>query len=136
MKIISDRHGFTFIEVLVTLVILSTGIIAIFQSFLRSLDYMSHINKRLYATVKLDDRIDVIQRMLRNYNTLPVDVPEDYQEDAYQIQQKFLSQLRISAVDDYIDIFQLDLSLNWKEKEREINLSRHAYLADFGEKSN
>lgn len=133
MKRCKDSKGFTFIEVLVTLVILSVGIIAVFRSFLLSLDYLTHLNNRLYATILIDDRIDVTQRILRNYKSLPLGNSEDITVDIGSKEKKYLYQTKISEISGYIDFFELELSLQWQEKGRNIKLSRFAYLSDFKE---
>ncbi len=132
MMMVQNKQGFTFVEVLVTLVILSTGIIAILQSFLKSLDYIKHINNRMYAIVLLDDRTDTIQRMLNVYKTLPMSVPEDDREYSTESRRlEYDKELRISEINDFMDIFQLDISVSWKEGGRNIRLSRQSYLSDF-----
>ena len=133
MKRFKDSKGFTFIEVLVTLVILSVGIMAVFRSFLLSLDYLIHLNNRLYATILIDDRIDVTQRILRNYKSLPLGNTEDITVDIGSKEKKYIHQTKISEISGHIDIFELEMSLQWQEKDRNIKLSRFAYLSEFKE---
>ena len=55
--------GFTFLEIMTALVILSLGIIAIYRAFLFSLGVESHLRHRLHAIVLLEDRLARIEKL-------------------------------------------------------------------------
>ncbi len=126
-----NNKGFTFVEVMVALAILSFGIVMIFKVFFVSLDHMSHITSRLYASTLLDNRIEAVERHLRTFNAFPFDLEEKEAIDTGTKEMEFVRNMTLSEVEDYFDIFQLDLSLKWMEGEKEINLSRSAYISNF-----
>lgn len=126
------RRGFTFIEVMVTLIILASGITMIFKTYFIALDQMTYLTTRLYALMILDNRVSQIERTLRAYKTLPVQLEKMDSVDMGNQQVDFKESMSISAVDEYVEIFKLDLSIAWKQGSREIALSRSSYLSDFG----
>jgi prepilin-type N-terminal cleavage/methylation domain-containing protein len=120
--------GFTFIEIMITLVILSTGITVIFRVFFYSLDQMQAMTHRLYANVLIENRLSEIERVLKVYNALPFDVNKKV--DAQLGQDQVTAEERISfrAFDEFPDLFEVNISLNWKEGKRDMKLTKTAYL--------
>lgn len=127
---ITDKSGFTFIEIMVTLSIVSLGLVGIFKTYIISLDQMSHITTRLYANALLDNQIIEIERMLKIYKTLPLELQQPPPVNVGHRKIDFSQGLKISAVDDYVDVFQIDITLNWMEGQREKTLSRTAFITD------
>ena len=126
-----SNSGFTFVEVMVALAVLSLGIVIIFKGFITSLDRLSYLTNRLYATTLLDNRITGIERMLRLYETLPFELNRKEKVNVGSREIEFRQRMSISEVDDFADVFELDLSLLWDSGDREMILSRSAYISDF-----
>lgn len=126
-----DNLGLTFVEVMVTLVILSSGITMVFKSFIVSLDQLRHLTNRLYATTILDNRIAYVERMLRAYKVLPMETDSAQKVDVGVKEVKFKSEMSISAVEEYVDIFRLDVSLQWQEGNKNLRMSRSAFISNF-----
>ena len=66
-----SKKGVTFIEVMMSLVVLTIGIVMIFRSFFVAFDRMSFLKERLYASIALDNEIEKIERNLRVNRALP-----------------------------------------------------------------
>jgi len=128
---ITGKTAFTFIEVMVTITILSVGILMIFKSYINMLDQMRHINNRLYANVIIENRVSEIERMLRVYNILPFELDHVEHVDVGHRVIAFKQVMHIDEVEDFPDVFQLDLALTWQEGRKDIILSRSAYILDF-----
>ena len=126
-----SKRGFSFIEVMVTVVILSVGLVSIFQTFIISMDRMSHLTQRIYATHLLDNQIITIERRLRAYQVLPFDFNQVEHVDIGALTVDFVPKINVSAINDFVDVFQLDLTLEWKEGNKQLSLSRSAYISDF-----
>lgn len=121
----------TFVEVMVTIVILSTGIVMIMKSFIVSVDRMSYLNSRLYAHIMLDNRLAIIQRRLRVFNSLPLDAGKHEKVSIGAKVVEFKPTINISEVEEFKDIFLLDLTMNWEEGSKDFKLSRSALVSDF-----
>ena len=125
------RRGITFIEVMVTAVILSAGLVAIYRSFFIGVDYLDHLARRLCALDLIESRVADIERdfrVLNNVDVGPLDVtvalngrPVDFK---YNIQLKPVGQL--------LSVFQLDIVLSWIERGRSVEIARSAYFSGIG----
>jgi len=125
------KHGLTFIEVMITVVILSVGIVAIFKTYIVSLDQMTHITNRIYVSTLLDDRVATIERHLRAYKSLPLDMAQEEYINVGSKQLTFSRDLKISDIEDFVEIFNVDLSISWQEGDRDMKISRSSYISDF-----
>lgn len=115
---------------MVTLVIFSLGLTVIVKSFLVSLDHLIHLTNRLHASLLLDNRISAIERTLRAYKALPFEMNHQEQVSVGAQKTEFTEKMSISEVEDYADVFRLDLAFTWQENQQEKVLSRSAYISD------
>ena len=128
---LATDEGFTFIEIMVTLAVLSVSIIMIYRALFSSLEHISHLNSRLYADILLEDRIATIERALRAYKALPFELNPPQAVDVGVKEIQFKPQMKITEVGGFMDVFQIELALEWREDDRPIRLSRSAYISDF-----
>ena len=125
-----QNRGFTFIEIMVTLVVLTGGVAIILKSFMATIDQMNHLTNRLNANIILENKMASLQHQLRVYETLPFELePVDNSSRGKPIH--FEPKMNLSGVGDFKDIFKLDLTVSWKEQGRDLHLSRSAYLSNF-----
>ena len=125
-----NTRGLTFIEVMVTLIIFSVGIVGIFKTFIISLDQLNYLTDRLYASIILDNHITAIEHMLKVDRALPLETPASETLQMGSRKVVFEQELVLSAVEDFIDTFKLDLTLTWKEGTHQKHLSRSAFVND------
>lgn len=128
----SLQTGYTLIELLLTVLILSVSIVAIFQSLILSLGRIQYLTHHMHATTLLDNRLAEIENMLRTYKSLPFELnhAETVDTGNGKIVQ-FKQTMNLKPVDDYVDVFQLDLTLTWQEGDEQKQLSRSSYITDF-----
>lgn len=129
---VNGKEGFSFIELMVTITILSAGIVGLYKILLSSLDRMDYLTHRIYATILLDNKISRIERMLRVYKALPVNLPREEKADVGSRLLTFQQEVNISEVEDLLEVFRVDIGLTWSEGGRSIHLGRSAYIADYG----
>ena len=127
---LAQTRGITFIEVMLTLAIFSIGFVAIFSTFFSSLERIERMTQRIYAHTFLDNRISEIERILRVQQALPLEMNRKTTADIGFKKIDFNEDLKISAVEDYADVFQVDLKFAWKDKDHDYQLSRSAYISD------
>jgi len=126
------KAGITFFEVMVAIVILSTGIVMVYKSFLKSLDYQSYLTARSCAVNLLEHKIAVIKAEYQeNGGVNLVEGIEAYDVVLNNRPVTFQFDIRYSAVDAVNDISQLDLMLSWMERGRSFYLSRSMYVSEF-----
>ena len=116
---------------MLSLAIFSAGIVAVLKTFDISITRIHHLTNRLYATTLLDNRIFEVNRTLRAYNALPFDLNHSVALDVGGKELTFKQDMRLGEVEDFSEIFQLDLAFTWMEGEQARRLSRSAYIGYF-----
>ncbi len=132
--IFRNKKGFTFIEIMVTLIILSVGLVAILKSYIISVDQMRYLTNRIYATTIIDNQISLVERMLRINHTLPMALEPVEKINIGAKRVIFRPEIKITAIPDYVEIFKLDIDLTWVEGQYQRRLSRSAYLRHLKDK--
>lgn len=129
-----NNEGYTFVEVLLAVVIFSLGMVGIFRTLIVSMDRMSLLTNRLYANLILDNQIISIERTLRSFNTLPFELDPKETVDVGLKQVVFEKKTLIEQLPELNDILSIQITLNWIEKGRPIQLTRSAYISNFKNK--
>lgn len=131
-KRLKTNTGFTLIELLLTVLILSVSIVAIFQTLILSLDRIEYLTHHMHATTILDNRLVEIENMLRTYKSLPFELNHSETVDIGNGQVvRFKQIMDLKPVENYVDIFELNLTLSWEENDGPKHLSRAAFISDF-----
>ncbi len=125
------KSAFTFVEVMVALAILSSGIVLIFRSFVFSLNQMNHVTTRFYATNLIDNQLYQIQKSLKEYKVLPLKLEPVRNVLVGNKYMDFYQEMSISQVDEFNEIFKIDLTVSWAESGKKKNITRSSYLSDF-----
>ena len=116
---------------MVTIVILSVGLTAVLKTYIISLDQITHLTNRLYANTVLDNRLVRMEQHMKLYQALPFEMGR---KDKVVVGVKtitFVEKMDIKGVEDYPDVFHVDLSMHWVEGPRNIQIQRTAYVSDF-----
>ncbi|MDP2654616.1 MAG: prepilin-type N-terminal cleavage/methylation domain-containing protein [Candidatus Omnitrophota bacterium] len=124
--------GLTFLEMMVTIVILSTGIVAIYRSFVLSLDYQHHLACRLHANLLIDQKVSTMQYAFRHGGEVPL--PSAQTAEAVRVGRKdvpFRWAVDLGAVTGADEILQADVALSWQEGKRILQVQRTVYLSQF-----
>jgi len=128
---ISAKLGFTFVEVMVTLAILSSGIILLSKTFPLCLERMTHLQNRLYAITLLDNRMSTISRMLKSDQVISFLSNPIEEVNVGRETINFKRGMKINQVEGYENLFQVNLSVAWREDNRNIKLNRSTYMSNF-----
>ncbi|NTV28814.1 MAG: hypothetical protein HGA80_01910 [Candidatus Omnitrophica bacterium] len=120
--------GLTFVEVMLTAVILSVGLVALYRSFFIAADVVRHLTNRLYAINLLENRITLIERNFRSLKDFDIGpMTEEVLVDNNPV--RFQYQVQLRPVGNLLTVFQLDLTLSWEERGRARNIARSAYFS-------
>ena len=96
------------------------------------MNYVRHLNYRLYANTVLDNRFSEIQRIVK-FN------PEKFIKENREFEivningqdVRFDYYLDIQMIDGMVDGFELTLDVIWHEGDREVTISRSGYISQF-----
>lgn len=125
------NKGFTFIEVMVTLLIMTFSLVAISRIYVSSLGYMNTLLTRLYINIDMNNQICEVERMLRVYNSLPFDLgPKKVLEvGPYEITP--MKRISFKEIVDYPDVFEIELKYSWTQSGKDGSLVQLGYISDF-----
>lgn len=126
----TSKKGLSFVEIMVTISILSLGLVGVIRTLILSLERVEHFRARLYAYNIIENKISYIERILRAYKTLPFDADDQEKHRVGGKEITFNHTLKISAVNDLTNLFKLDVTLDWMERGDKKTLKRSAYLLD------
>jgi prepilin-type N-terminal cleavage/methylation domain-containing protein len=125
------KGGFTFLEVMVTAAILSTGIVVIYKAFLFSLDRQRYLVHRLYANNLLDQKIAEVQRLFQDKGEASLDpgeAVENISVDNRKIPMTIQTLFQKMPVEN---LLQMDIGVSWLERGHPARLSRSVYISRF-----
>ena len=115
---------------MITLVILSTGIVMIYKSFFRCVDYLSYLTCRLYASEMIESKIADISRSYRESQDSSFD--RGATTETMEINHKWIDfnyGIEMSPVADLDYLFRLKVSLSWYDGRHLMKLSRESLLS-------
>ncbi len=129
-KRIATTRALTFMELLVTVTILATGMVMIYKAMLLSLDYQDYLTQRLYGANLLENKIAVIQRDFQYEKTMSFSSKGEFQgavlnnkRMAYQFSYV------LSNIGTLKNLFQLDVILSWMDHGRSFSLTKSIYIS-------
>ena len=119
--------GFSFIETIVAVTILSVGLLFIFKAFFISLDSMGRIAERAHVLNAVGNRMTMIQSQFERQKTT-ITEPRNLNirgKDTtvhYDIQSRKIENLK--------DLYEMDMTARWNNGHRESWLSRSFYIVN------
>ena len=126
-----SQKAYTFLELMVTVSILSVGIVGIYRALLTSLDYQSELSQRLYAINILEDEISLLENQYRA-------TAEDPSAENGKVIEAVLDHrpvpftLSVSpGLSENIEgLLPVELALTWPSRGHNVTLKRYTYLAN------
>lgn len=125
----NKTRGFTFVEVMVSLVVLCCGIVLIYKSFFLCTDYLNNLTCRLYASSLLDEKISDITRSFAEWPAKELDFGNT--SDVVPVNHKpvrFAYDISVKPLTDVKSVWQLDVQVSWIDGPRNMRLERGIYL--------
>jgi prepilin-type N-terminal cleavage/methylation domain-containing protein len=129
-----SQAGFTLIEVLLAAVILSVGLVVIFEVFLSSLDVVSLFDNRLNANWFLNEKIWQLQSDFDRQSGMFIPLN---QSGVVKINKNdFQWQIDLEIVDAYQELYKATLEMSWKEGSKNRAVKRQVMVKSFFSNAN
>jgi prepilin-type N-terminal cleavage/methylation domain-containing protein len=125
----NNSHGFTFVEVMVSLVVLCCGIVLIYKSFFLCADYLNNLTCRLYASSLIDEKIGDISESFADWPARNLNLGDRFVD--LEINHKpvhFTYDINLAPLPDVKSVWQLDVKISWVDGPRNMHASRSAYM--------
>ena len=118
------KNGFTLIEVMVAVAVLSFGLVLVYQAFFISLDAFNYSADYLAIACWMDEKIWESQDNIMRTGSL-----QDYQlQGEFLARNKLFSwQVSSNLLDQNSNLTAVNLQVNWKEAKRSVKASRFCY---------
>jgi prepilin-type N-terminal cleavage/methylation domain-containing protein len=125
----NNPKGFTFVEVMVSLVVLCCGIVLIYKSFFLCADYLNNLTCRLYASSLIDEKIGDISESFAEWPVKELNFGDEAtQLDINHKPVRFTYDINLEPLSDVKSVWQLDVRLSWVDGPRHMHASRSAYM--------
>lgn len=127
---LGGSKGYTFLELMTAVAILSIGIVGIYQALLTSLDRQSQLSCRLYANNLIEHRISDVQKQYWMTGEIPADDgrAEDVVLDNRRVPFRFT--LQTVSAGGLDGLLGAEATLSWTIRDREFNIKRFIFLTD------
>jgi prepilin-type N-terminal cleavage/methylation domain-containing protein len=128
-KSATGNKGFTFVEVMVSLVVLCCGIVLIYKSFFLCADYLNNLTCRLYASSLIDEKIGDISESFADWPAKSLDFGDSVV--TLNINHKpvsFTYNINLAPLADVKSVWQVDVKLSWIDGPRNMHAQRSAYM--------
>lgn len=121
--------GFTFVEVMVSLVVLCCGIVLIYKSFFLCADYLNNLTTRLYASSLIDEKIGDISESFADWPARDLNLGDNFVElNINHKPVRFTYDINLAPLPDVNSVWQLDVKLSWVDGPRNMHATRSAYM--------
>ena len=121
--------GFTFVEVMVSLVVLCCGIVLIYKSFFLCADYLNNLTCRIYASSLIDEKIGDIAESFAEWPAKELNLGENELVRSINHKQvRFNYDINLAPLPDVKSVWQLDVKVSWVDGPRNMHAQRSAYM--------
>jgi prepilin-type N-terminal cleavage/methylation domain-containing protein len=117
--------AFTFVEVMVTLVILTSGIVIVYKTYFLCVDYLSRLTMRLHASELIDVKMGDITRTARETGDMSFDRGSTVVQETIDGRgPNFYYQINAVPALDIPNLYQVTVQVSWMESGHSARLSR------------
>ena len=125
----NNSRGFTFVEIMVSLVVLCCGIVLIYKSFFLCSDYLNNITCRLYASSLIDEKIGDIAESFAEWPAKALNFGDSSViADINYKPVHFTYDINLQPLTDVKSVWEVDVKLSWVDGPRNMHMQRSAYM--------
>ena len=122
------KRGLTFIEVMITAIVLAGGLVAIYRAFFIGLDPLDHLSYRLCAINLIEKKIAFVEKDFRSLKDFDIGpLTESVVVNNRPIEFRYA--INLQPIGELLSVFHLDIVLSWQEKGHPMSISRSAYFS-------
>jgi len=129
MTVRKQQSGFTFLEVMVTVMVLSVGIIAVYRVFLSTLKYRNHVAYRLYAMNLADAHLADVSQQFRLGKPVPLQIVFQETVPIHNHDVVFAVQSSFSKPGNSDFLKRVETTVGWWEGEHNYKILRSALIS-------
>ncbi len=119
------RRGFTLVELMVTVAILSFGIVTIYEAFFISMDTYGYYTNYLETQDWINEQIARKRRELTEAKALE---PGEMSGQIVRNNKTFHWLVTVSFINEDQSLYKVDVMLSWNQGSKKVKTSRTAYL--------
>lgn len=120
-----SSKGFTLIEIMVTVAILSFGIVAIYEAFFISVDTYGYYTRYLNTQDWINEKISEQEYVLMETQAL---APGQTAGQLTRQHKTFDWTMQVALIEEDQGLYAVEVRLFWQEGRRTVDISRTAYL--------
>ncbi len=129
MKKFFDRKGISFVEVMITVLVLVSGFTGVYQAYLKSLNDLDYLTTRLYAGFLLDQKIDMLQEYFLTVEEIPPHLTRTMETVNMGRKERLVEfDAQLKPVGSLPNLLEVVLKATWLQNNRRVSVSRQAYL--------
>ncbi|MBI4835437.1 MAG: prepilin-type N-terminal cleavage/methylation domain-containing protein [Planctomycetes bacterium] len=120
-----SRQGFTLIEVLVALIIVSVGVVSIYSSFISISDTLARMDSHNRSILLALEKMWEVQEALMQPDEFKIDT---FSGELKENNRYFKWEFTENDVEDYKSLKEITIKLDWEHGRRKGNVTATTYL--------
>ena len=132
MVLLRKKYGLSFIELMLTVVVLSSGLVFIYKAFFMSLSGLNHLTNRLYAMDLTASQIASIRQTFEISSEIAEQLGRTTKTVSLNNKPvEFVLDKKAGAVNLSANLYELEVTTSWKEGHRDFHITQSAYVGGF-----
>ena len=129
---IGKNKGLSFIELMLTIVILSSGLVFIYKAFFISLSSFNYLTNRLYAMNLMSNQIASLRQTFAVTNDITKQLGQTTKTITFNGKPvDFVLDKKANTINSTANLYEAEVLAGWKEGNRDFKVTQSAYVGGF-----